>query len=172
MTSKEVLNHISEFELPNVVITGCEPLIQQEHLVPLTTKLKEMKFRCEIETNGTFAPEAQMIDTISQWNVSPKTANSHNTRIKREVKKALETFSKLDNAYFKFVVSKLEDVDDVVNLVSAYSIPDNRVILMPEGTNPNVIHQKGLWLAEICKTKNLRFTTRLHILMWGNERGK
>jgi 7-carboxy-7-deazaguanine synthase len=47
----------------------------------------------------------------------------------------------------------------------------SRVILMPEGTAPGVLRQRGLWLAEICKSEGFRFSPRLHVDLYGNRRG-
>ena len=45
------------------------------------------------------------------------------------------------------------------------------VILMPEGTDPVRIHERSLWLAELCKEEGYRFSPRLHIDLWGPRRG-
>ena len=47
----------------------------------------------------------------------------------------------------------------------------SRVILMPEGTDPGAIHERARWLVEICKAKGFRYGPRLHIDIYGNERG-
>ena len=46
-----------------------------------------------------------------------------------------------------------------------------RVILMPEGTDPERLRERGVWLAEICKEEGFRFSPRLHVDLWGNRRG-
>jgi 7-carboxy-7-deazaguanine synthase len=33
------------------------------------------------------------------------------------------------------------------------------------------MQERGLWLAEICKTTGYRFSPRLHVDLWGDKRG-
>jgi len=47
----------------------------------------------------------------------------------------------------------------------------NKVVLMPEGTDPEILRKRAPWLAEICKQRAYRFTPRLHIDLYGNRRG-
>lgn len=165
-------SRILAYNCEHIVITGGEPLMQQRSLTPLAVALKQRGFYCEVETNGTFAPSDGMIDAISQWNVSPKLNNSGVAPEKREVAGALEAFSELDNAYFKFVVSEPGDVAEVTALVDRYGIPSGRVILMPEATRPDVLMERTRWLSDLCVKEGFRLSTRLHILLWGDERGK
>jgi len=47
----------------------------------------------------------------------------------------------------------------------------SRVILMPEGTDRDQLRERAVWLAEICKQEGFRFSPRLHVELWGNQRG-
>jgi len=42
---------------------------------------------------------------------------------------------------------------------------------MPEGTSPEVLRARTVWLAELCKQRGYRFAPRLHIELYGNRRG-
>ena len=42
---------------------------------------------------------------------------------------------------------------------------------MPEGTKREVVAERSVWLAEICKSEGYRFSPRLHIDLWGDRRG-
>ena len=92
------------FKTSHLVITGGEPLLQQNELIDLTTALKQRGFFNEIETNGTIVPTTKALESISQWNVSLKTNNSGNKIEKRQISDALNVFRELNNCYFKFVV--------------------------------------------------------------------
>lgn len=168
----DIETRILSFKCRHLVISGGEPLLQQEELAPLATSLKKQGYYCEVETNGTLIPIPKMLDSVSQWNVSPKITTSGNNRIKRENSKALHLFKNLDNAYFKFVVVSPEDIEEVTQIVQNYQINANRVFLMPEGTTPRTLNERSLWLAESCAKLGFRFTTRLHILLWGDKRGR
>lgn len=168
----ELEQRILEFGCPHLVITGGEPLMQQQKLAPLALSLQQRGFYIEVETNGTLAPSAAMIAAVSQWNVSPKLTNSGNSPQRREVPQALAAFRDLSNAYFKFVLVEPADLEEVCRLVDTYSLPPQRTILMPEGTTPEAITARSKWVAQACAERGFRFSTRLHILLWGNERGR
>jgi len=76
------------------------------------------------------------------------------------------------NTYFKFVVVDPPDVDEVVAFAKRYNIPSNRVILMPEGIDPPTLADRSQWLVERCRDTGFRLGTRLHVLLWGAERGR
>ena len=65
-----------------------------------------------------------------------------------------------------------EDVDEVSLLASRYQLEPGKVILMPEGVTAEVLNERGAWLAEVCRDKGYRFSTRLHIQLWGDVRGR
>ena len=168
----EIESRILSFDRRHLVITGGEPMMQQRALATLVSSLHDKGFFCEVETNGTLAPLPEIVECISQWNVSPKLANSGNDRDHREVPDALKAFRDLENAYFKFVIAEPSDINEVCALVEWYDIPANRVLLMPEGITQEAVLSRGKWIAQACAENQFRFTTRTHILLWGDERGR
>jgi len=50
-------------------------------------------------------------------------------------------------------------------------ISRTKVLLMPEGTLPEVLRERTIWLADLCKLRGYRFAPRLHIELYGNRRG-
>ncbi len=163
---------IISFNCSRLIVTGGEPLLQQNALIPLLDSLRSKGIESEIETNGTIKPSTEMVKLVSQWNISPKITNSSNSRRRRESPGAIKVFKTLTNSYFKFVIVAPSDIDEVCNLIQLHGIPADRTILMPEGITPTEILSKGRWLSEICISKGFRFSTRLHILTWGDERGR
>lgn len=156
----------------NVIFTGGEPMIQQAHLEPVARRLAEAGFHLEVETNGTVVPTDGMARAIDQWNVSPKLATSGNRASAREVPEALEWFARSPAAWWKFVITVPEDVDEVMEIVQRYGVPRERVILMPEGVDPETALERSRWLAETCQETGFRLGERLHIYMWGAQRGR
>ncbi len=154
----------------NVVITGGEPMIQRRQLVPLLSELKRAGFRIEIETNGTIAP-GELSELVDQWNVSPKLKHSGNEGLARLPETPLRALASLETAFFKFVIVAPGDVAEVEAQRERFGIPPGRVVLMPEGTTAAALNAKSPWLAELCTARGYRFTTRLHILIWGDKRG-
>lgn len=155
----------------HLVVTGGEPLLQQQSLLPLLQSLARRGFGIEVETNGTIMPKLGLLEVVEQWNVSPKLGNSGNSAHRRDISVALPTFSRLPNAYFKMVVVERSDVEEIIEFVQYCDLPRSHVILMPEGRDQQHLCEVGEWLSRICVKEGFRFTSRLHILLWGDQRG-
>jgi organic radical activating enzyme len=186
MDVKDVVKRINlSFKLSNIVITGGEPLLQQDSLVLLLTLLKSRNrenefdygpYRIEIETNGTIRPKNELVKLIDQWNVSPKTSNSFNETqgINLEIfyDRSLPHFRNLENAFFKFIVDKPEDIKEIDEMIKKYELPNKRVILMPQATTKDDLLKKSMWLEKFAKENGYTMSTRLHVLLWQNQRAK
>ncbi len=143
-------------------------------IVELTERLRELGMHITIETAGTvFKPVA--CDLMS---ISPKLANStpegpwaaQHERLRTQP----EILARLMAEYeyqLKFVIAQPADLEEVRTLVRAVEAPPARVILMPEGIDADVLRERAVWLAEICKAENFRFSPRLHVDLYGNRRG-
>ncbi len=156
----------------NAVFTGGEPLLQQDELAVLAKALRESGFRIEVETNGTVLPTATFAEHVDQWNVSPKLATSGNADRARHRPSVLQWFAVRPNATLKLVVTSEDDITEVRELVEALAIPRERVLLSPEGVTPEVLAERSRWLADRCRTHGYRLGTRLHVFLWGSERGR
>lgn len=159
---------VSKDGVRNVVFTGGEPLLQQKELTLVAARMKARGFRIEVETNGTLVPEPALAELVDQWNVSPKLESSANRLDARWVPNAIAWFSDRKNAFFKLVVVSKDDLTEVERL----AFPKDRVILMPEGTDPRALAERSRWLAEVCTEKGYRLGARLHVHIWGAERGR
>jgi len=170
--SAEVVARVTTLGVENVVITGGEPLLQQNALSEPVESLVRAGHRVEFETNGTLEPQAVLAERVAQWNVSPKLANSDNLLSRRLGDGPLRWFAGTEHAWFKFVIDAPTDLDEVEGLVRRYEVPRRRVILMPQGTSTTQLDERSAWLAEGCARRGYRFSTRLHILLWGDRRGR
>jgi len=148
-----------------IVVTGGEPLLQSDALSELARML--IGRDCELETNGTILAPPTLVDLGWRFNVSPKLASSGNALAQRHRPEVLRHFSHLPHTWFKFTVATQEDLDEVMTL----TYMGERVILMPEGTDTDTLLERGVWLAEICKSCGWRFSPRLQIELYGNRRG-
>lgn len=149
----------------NVVVTGGEPLTQSAGVVELLKRLDALGISTEVETNGT-RPCPKDAPASTRWNVSPKLLSSGN--FKRGIKMtALLTFP-LDRTIFKFVITEWDDFDEI----EALDLPKPNIYVMPEGrTIPEVMAGAGR-IAEEAINRGMNFTHRLHLLLWGSERGR
>ncbi|MBI5754064.1 7-carboxy-7-deazaguanine synthase QueE, partial [Candidatus Peregrinibacteria bacterium] len=120
----------------------------------------------EIETSGSLIP--QINDLINQYNCSPKLSNSKNRPINYQA--SLPKFPK-EKTWFKFVVDSKSDLKEIKKFIKDHKLTQEKIILMPQGISHKEIAKKSPWLAEICKKENWRYSTRLHIELWGNKRG-
>ncbi|MGH9282552.1 MAG: 7-carboxy-7-deazaguanine synthase QueE, partial [Acidimicrobiales bacterium] len=128
----DVLAQLDGMDVPLVVVTGGEPLLQQRHLPALLTALRERGRRVEIETAGTIAP-ALPDGLVDGWNVSPKLANSGMDLARRYRPDVLRAFQATGRAAFKFVARAPADLDEVDALVTECGLAP--VWIMPEGTD-------------------------------------
>jgi 7-carboxy-7-deazaguanine synthase len=161
----------------HVVVTGGEPMIQ-EGITRLTERLKDFDLHITIETAGTVYQKV----TCDLMSISPKLANStphrreggrraaahDNLRYQPEVLKQLMA----EHPYqLKFVVSAPGDLEEIEKIITETEADRSRVILMPEGTDVDQIYERARWLVDICKTNRFRYGPRLHIDIYGNQRG-
>ena len=153
-----------------MVITGGEPLLQQPALERLTGELAE--FFTEVETNGTLMPSELLRARIGQWNVSPKLASSGASLLQRRKTSVLETFRDTERAWLKFVISEPSDVNEARDLVAAVGWPKERVLLMPEARTPEELAERSPNVAKAALDCGYRFSTRLHVMLWGDTRGR
>ena len=169
---KNLICKIKSLHQQHLVITGGEPLLQQKILANLTSHLSQIGFFIEVETNGTILPTEPFASTINQWNISPKLSNSENGALEGYSLDTLHAFTAYERSYLKFVLKDPGDCVEVVNIVNELAITPRRVYLMPEGTTKEEISRKSTWISELCLVYGYNFTTRAHILIWGDKRGK
>lgn len=173
MELDRILDEVKSYPARHAVVTGGEPMISPE-IVPLTERLGALGKHVTVETAGTvFQPV--YCDVMS---ISPKLANSvpedrwaaqHNRlRIQPGV---LRDLMRRYPYQLKFVVQKPEDMEEIRSLLEDLQADRERVVLMPEGVESERLRERGQWLAEICKEEGFRFSPRLHVDLWGNQRG-
>jgi len=164
----ERVRELAKDGVRNVVFTGGEPLLQQKELAEAAELLRVAGFRVEVETNGTIVPDHATAASVDQWNVSPKLASSGNALEKRSAPSAIAWFVARPNAFFKMVIVSKDDLDEIEKL----NLPRERILVMPEGTDPTTLAERSRWLAEICTEKGYRLGARMHVHIWGAERGR
>jgi 7-carboxy-7-deazaguanine synthase len=152
----------------NLVISGGEPMLQQEALMPLINVLKSQGWWVEIETAGTIPIQPQFY--VDQFNVSLKLKNSGNPVELRRNEKAITSFRNFLHATFKFVVCDLDDLIEIDELVETFILPPRRVYIMPEGTDAVSIQSHAQAVAEETIRRGFNLTTRMHIQLYGNQR--
>ena len=133
----DVLAELLVMDVPLVVVTGGEPLLQQSHLPPLLRPLRDRGIEVEVETAGTLAPSPDVVELVTRFNVSPKLANSGNELRRRLKPDVLRSFEATGRAAFKFVAVDEVDLDEIGRIVDEHGLTD--VWVMPEGTDAETI---------------------------------
>jgi 7-carboxy-7-deazaguanine synthase len=143
--------------------------------------LKKSGKHITIETAATIAPGDIACDLAS---LSPKLRNSApDARLDatwREKHEALRWQPEVVRAWLdrggyqlKFVVAQESDLGEIESLLAALGreIPRTKVLLMPEGVTVEVLRARAVWLGELCKARGYRYAPRLHVELYGNQRG-
>jgi 7-cyano-7-deazaguanosine (preQ0) biosynthesis protein QueE len=153
-----------------IVITGGEPLTQQRGLIELVTTLTDTGRRVEIETSGTIAPVPALAAAVSAFNVSPKLANSLVPYQRRIRPAALAALAATGKAVFKFVACGRDDLVEVAELAERFSLEP--VWIMPEGVTAERVVTGMRDLADEVLARGWHLTGRMHVLVWGDARGR
>ncbi len=174
MTNEAIVAEVARHPARHVVITGGEPMLFAP-VVELSRMLKVRGMHITVETAGTVY-QPVVCDLMS---ISPKLANStprderfatrhENLRYQPDVlKRLMDEFE----YQLKFVVTSPEDLSEIRQIVSKLFSSADRVLLMPEGTTPERVRERGQWIADICKQEGFRYSPRLHVDLWGDRRG-
>jgi organic radical activating enzyme len=173
LTPAAAADLILSYHCPRVVITGGEPLLQENDFLEMITHIRAHQSDCvfEVETNGTRTPSPAFAEAVDQFNVSPKLSNSGVKKSLRLVPDTLRFFASSPKSWFKFVIACMADLDEVLALQNEFSIPASRILLMPEGRTAAELDTTAADIAELCRTHGFRFCDRIHIRLWGDKRG-
>lgn len=172
---------IREAKTRLAVVTGGEPLLQLDPLSQLISLVNEEPGgpRFEIETAGVHSPgEIAAYHNVS-FNVSPKLASSGNAITKRFKPAVLKEFAATGHARFKFVVDARihkdapynQDIAEIEKILATCEIPPEMVWLMPVATTGFQLEGGLQTLAPIAMAHQWNLSGRMHITIWGNERG-
>jgi 7-carboxy-7-deazaguanine synthase len=175
---EDILHKVDAFRGEHVVITGGEPMIF-EALGELCKELKQRGKHITIETAGTLDGQVD----CDLWSISPKLSNSspidyigdawvRKHEAVRYAPKVVESLMSKGDYQLKFVVGSILDAEEVLEYLSHLRGWDrHRVLLMPRGIHTEELDIQLSWLADWCKTHDLRLCDRQHIRWFGNRRG-
>jgi 7-carboxy-7-deazaguanine synthase len=157
-----------------VILTGGEPLVQQRHLAPFLARCAHWRVPVDVETNGTIAPLAEVRELVDTFVVSPKVMPSAEQLPEKTSRTAaLAVFAQLareGKAVFKYVARDLADLNAVCGHVVEHEL--SPVYVMPEGRSAAAILTATRTIADEVIAHGWRLSTRLHVLAWGDERGR
>lgn len=156
--------------IPLLVISGGEPMLQQEALGPVLAMMQKAGKRVEFETAGVIAPLESTLQSNVRFNVSPKLENSGNSKKLRYRPDALNALmSSRQVQAWKFVVVEMSDLDEIDEIVNEHLLAP--VYVMPEGVSADAVNAHAQAVAQAVIARGWYLTTRLHVLLYGNARG-
>lgn len=177
-TIADIMERVTTFPARHVVVTGGEPLIAPG-IEALCAVLREQKYHITLETAATvFKPVACDLASLS-----PKLSNStpwhreggrfaerhENLRLQLDV---IRAFMNHCDYQLKFVIDAPGDIDEVLAILAQLpEVERGKVLLMPQGVTREELAKRGPWLADVCKEQGFRYCPRLHIELYGNQRG-
>jgi len=154
-------------------ITGGEPLIQQKQLVKLVRAfVSKYNFlpKIDFETNATIMPDSEWVNEFNAtFTTSPKLTTNGDPEEKTYKPEVLK-WHKAHGSGFKFVISRAEDIEEIwrkyVNSKNDINISTDRIWFMPccGSRAEHVVAAPAV--AEYAKALNVKFSPRLHLLVW------
>lgn len=158
----------------HLIITGGEPLLYHDDVLAFIRFLRAdfPDLVVEIETNGTFCPSSALREVVSQFNVSPKLANSGMSKEKRLDAESLACFSKLETAIFKCVVSQPSDIIELQNdIIAPYNVDPKKIYVMPAASTREELESESVWVVKEALRFGYRYSSRLQLLIWDKTVG-
>lgn len=177
LTAAEIAQRVHEAgAAPIVVLTGGEPLLQQDRpaWAQLLTTLDATR-AVHLETNGTIVPNGLTQAVTASVVVSPKLghAGPHRGHQDPRMPAAWRDIIPANRAvHLKIVCRGAADVAHAVTLAGAVGCPRDRTWVMPEGDDAATLGARWREIAEAAAAAGINATHRLHTLAWGDERGR
>lgn len=173
MSAKEVINEVIRLS-PHyqswTLLTGGEPLWQEDGLRELVEELKRAGYKIEVETNGSL-PKPRWWTLVDSWNADMKCPSSGVCGVSRE-----EWFKVRPWDAVKFVVGTEEDLEFAAKLIERHAVDNPVVLISPTSGKAGSIggYWNQLWLQEVvefCLEHQVGFSLQWHKAVYGNRRG-
>jgi len=162
-----------------LVITGGEPLVQRRNLADFVSQLLRataVPMFIDVETNGTQKPLQH--DDISEdaicYVVSPKLPSSG-----VEWNPAWFTtiglyrdMTAFGCAALKFVIGGSDDLKAALAIMDETMWPEYATWFMPEGRTAAEVAANAPAVADAALHYDVNYSDRLHVRLWGDERGR
>lgn len=180
MTLDEIISEIDNIKGDKMhwVITGGEPLLQQEAVLELYKKFQETRNGeipyVEIETNGLITPLKPIDKIVDRYNVNIKLSNSLNgsarsTFGQRVKESTVQFYVDSGKASFVFAVDSEADIKEVDELVRLFKITPDKIWLKPLIIDSRGVIRNVTILWNACLNKGYNLSNRLYMLIHGTD---
>jgi 7-carboxy-7-deazaguanine synthase len=177
MTDKEVMSKIKELSNDKpllVTFSGGNPAM---HNLSGVIKLgHEDGYTFTMETQGTISHE--WFDDLDSITISPKPPSSGMVTDWGKLSEAMNEKNDSSKVSLKVVVSDEDDYAYALEVFDRY--PESTYYITPCNTSPgnpdlDAIYNKTRWVIDMVLASgrfDITILPQLHVLLWGNERGK
>ena len=179
--SDELIEIFKSYNLPDdvdIVMTGGEPLLHSDNpiLIAFLEFLISSHHRVTFETNGAVAVDFDKNPVYKSciYALSVKLSNSaerYEKRVRPDIFNNIIDYA--DETFFKFTVDKQslesglsQEIDEILSLAHKTD-----VTCMPKGGSKEEVEANTEAVIEYCKQRGFRYSDRLHIRIWDQNRG-
>ncbi len=177
----ELIEIFQSYTLPNdvdIVFTGGEPLLHASNpiLITFLEYLVSQHHRITFETNSAVAIDFLKYPVYKSaiYALSVKLSNSgepYEKRVRPKIFNAI--IDSADETFFKFTVDEeslnsglMDEIDSILSLAHK-----TEVTCMPKGGSKEEVEANTESVIEYCKAKGFRYSDRLHIRIWDQNKG-
>jgi len=180
MTFNEIFEYFEDNKLVDKLrnnaifkLTGGEPLIQQKQLLKfIEAFIDKYSFcpRIDFETNATLMPDIKWKEEYkATFTTSPKLTTNGDPE-ERSYKPEVLKWHSDNQSGFKFVIAASEDIEEIwrkyVKDDKGINVSLDRIWFMPCCGSRKEHVEKAVAVAEYAKSMNVKFSPRLHLLIW------
>ena len=174
----DILTQVNQFACRHVVVTGGEPIVAKQ-FPQLMTALKAADKHLTVETSAIQIRDFPC-DLVS---ISPKLSHStprggpflpyaaahEKNRLNLD---AIQHYIDHYDVQLKFVVDSSDDLNEIETVLSQLTnVKKEKVLLMAQAKTKTQLRQRGPLVAQLCLEKGFTYSPRLHVELWGNQRG-
>ncbi|WP_285599893.1 7-carboxy-7-deazaguanine synthase QueE [Kineosporia sp. NBRC 101731] len=164
---EEIAETARSANTPLIVISGGEPLQQQNS--PAWPQFLELLggYEIGVETNGTFPPTELTLQRVSWVTVSPKLAHSGDPAWSRINRESLVAWGQVAQQYdidFSFAVRDLSDIESAVQITKLHELPIDRIWIVPEATTAALSTSRLAAVSEAAVQAGFNLSARLSAL--------
>jgi organic radical activating enzyme len=180
-SADELIEIFKSYNLPSdvdVVMTGGEPLLHSANpvLVSFLEFLISSHHRVTFETNGAVAVDFEKYPVYKSciYALSVKLSNSgeeYKKRVRADIFNSI--IDSADETFFKFTVDEKslkdglsKEIDEILSLAHKTD-----VTCMPKGGSKDEVEENTEAVIEYCKRRGYRYSDRLHIRIWDQNKG-
>ena len=156
-----------------IVLTGGEPMLYAERpaFTRLLKRLTEAGCGIHVESNATLVPSPSVVELVDVFVLSPKLDHTQ-AHAGDVLLRGWADIATRAEVHLKIVCADRRDVCAAAVLASSMNWPADRTWVMPLGTTA---HELAMCWPEILNAAieyGVNATHRLHILAWGDIRGR